>query len=318
MTNPVRQEDDRIDSRHVVVMKGIFEQKMEKLKKITMDYVESLLAKENEMDVVVLRYLLNDLLPLQDLQLNTDALILQAIKERNLPFVLNGTVYTRRGPRLKISGSSTDLNERTMLQTFGLAVSRILMDAPSITIDELAAGLVAENFTIPDNEPIESLLERSIKQGFFRGNVDLREQRIYRPKTENEQYQEQFLKELNALSKEIALDSAALKDAGDKIPGSLEALLLSPEKPRDISTVLDKAQKISNNIEDFIMDTCQVGKRVSIVDLSKQLKTRVHDEQLDIPYQIDQDIVEIMLEKMIEERKLSGYFEDDIHFIRKK
>ncbi|HME53874.1 MAG TPA: hypothetical protein VKM55_16735 [Candidatus Lokiarchaeia archaeon] len=320
MANQGRQDHDRKDGRRVAEMKGIYEQKLDELKKIAMNYVESLLANENDIDVVVLRYMLNDLLPpLQNLKLNTEALILQAIKERHLPFILNGTMYSRQGPRLKISRSSNDSKERSMLQAFVRIVTRSLEDARSITTDELVTTLEAESFVIPDNETIESLLERSIKLGFFKGYVDLVDGgRIYRQKTENEAYQEQFLKELNALSKESTLDFADGKAIDQKIPGDLEALLLSPEQPRNIESILEKSEEVSTNIEDFIMDACQVGKRVSISDLSKQLKTRVHDEQLDVPFQIDQDTVERMLEKMVEDRKLSGYFEDDVHFLRKR
>nr|MDO8112127.1 hypothetical protein [Candidatus Sigynarchaeota archaeon] len=302
-------------------MKGIFEQKLDKLKKMAKDYFESLLSKENEMDLVVLRYLLNDLLPLRDLKLNTDTLMLEAIKERNMPFVLEGTIYKRIGPRIKKSGPEVDLKERSMLQTFALILSRSLMDSRSVPIHDLELVLKKEGFSIPEGETLESLIEKAIKQGFFKGYMDLVEQKLFRAKTEKEQYQEQFMKELNALSREIADDAEKLKKfkAGEsKIPDGLEALLMSPEKPKDICGVLDKAESLEAKIQELLLDTIQVGRKVSITDLSKQLKERVHKEQVDVPWTIDNDAVEKLLEKLVDSRKITGYFEDSMHFFRKR
>jgi hypothetical protein len=301
-------------------MKGIFEKKIDKLKTMAKDYVESLLGKENEMDVVVLRFLLNDLLPLRDLNLNTDALILDAVRERKLPFVLDGTVYKRKGPRIRTAGPEIEFEQRTMLQRFGIILSRALMDARFVGMLALQRVLESEKFSIPENETLETLLEKTIRQGFFKGYVDLVEQRVYRAKTEGEQYQEQFLKDLNKLSREIASDATRLEDlkkTEGKIPPSLEILLLSPEK-KGITGVLDKAESVSQNLQDFIMAQVQVGKRVSVADLSRRLKDHVHRDHVDVPYAIDEEAVERILEKMVDDRKISGFFPDQSNFIRKK
>ncbi|MBN2151217.1 MAG: hypothetical protein JW839_07230 [Candidatus Lokiarchaeota archaeon] len=301
-------------------MRGIFEKKVDKLKAMTKDYVESLLGKQNEMDLVVLRFLLNDLLPLRDLNLDTDALIQEAVRERGLPFALDGTVYKRQGQLIKIAGPEIAFAERTMLQRFGLILSRGLMDARFLGMPDLQRMLDEEEFAIPEGETLETLLEKTIRQGFFKGYVDLVEQRVYRAKTEEEQYQEQFLKDLNKMAKEIASDAKKLEDlkkSESKIPAGLEILLLSPEK-RGITGVLDKAEAVSQNIQDFVMEQVQVGKKVSVADLSKRLKDHVHRDHVDVPYPIDEDAVERILEKLVEDRKIAGFFEDQSTFIRKR
>jgi GTPase SAR1 family protein len=322
LSRPVAtSEGERIrEAGKVEEMKGIFEKKIDKLKALAKDYVESLLGKQNEMDLVVLRYLLNDLLPLRDLDLNTDALILEAVRERDLPFVLDGTVYKRKGPRIKTLGPEIEFEERTILQRFGIILSRCLMDAKFIEILALQRSLEAEKFAIPEGETLETLLEKTIRQGFFKGYVDLVEQRVYRAKTEAENYQELFLKDLNRLSKEIASDATKLEDlkkSESKIPPGLELLLMSPEK-RGITGVLDNAEALSQKLQDFILTQVQVGKQVSVSELSRCLKDHVHRDHVDVPYAIDEETVERILEKMVEDRKIAGFFPDQSNFVRKK
>jgi hypothetical protein len=322
LSKPVAaSEGERIEGAgKIAEMKGIFERKIDKLKATAKDYVETLLGKENEMDLVVLRFLLNDLLPLRSLNLNTDALILEAVRERSLPFVLDGTVYKRKGPRIKTAGPEIRFEERTMLQRFGIILSRGLMDARFIGMPALQRLLETEQFLIPEGETMEKILEKTIRQGLFKGYIDLVEQRVYRAKTEAEQYQEQFLKDLNRMAREIASDATKLEDlkkSESKIPSGLEILLLSPGK-KGITGVLDKAEALSQNIQDFIMARVQVGKKVSVSELSRSLKDHVHRDHVDVPYVIDEEAVERILEKMVDDRKISGYFPDLSNFVRKQ
>ncbi|NMC05168.1 MAG: hypothetical protein GYA24_08155 [Candidatus Lokiarchaeota archaeon] len=304
----------------VDAMKGLFEKKVEALKKLAKDYVESLLGKENEMDLGVLRYLRNDLLPLRDLNLNTDTLILDAVRERDMPFMLDGTVYKRKGPRIKASAPEMQFEERTLLQRFSIILSRALMDARFVGLLALQRLLEAERFAIPDNETIETLLEKAIRQGFFKGHLDQVEQRVYRPRTEAEQYQEEFLKELNRLAREVGSDAKKLEDlkkVEENIPTSLETLLMSPEK-KDITGVLDKAESVSRDLQEFILTTVQVGKKISVAELSRTLKEHVRQDRIDIPYAINEESVERLLEDLVDNRKISGFFEDQSTFVRKR
>ncbi|MEX2680032.1 MAG: hypothetical protein Q6373_000400 [Candidatus Sigynarchaeota archaeon] len=321
LSEPVSTSEDERTKQTVKIeeMRGIFEKKVDKLKTMAKDYVESLLAKQNEMDLVVLRFLLNDLLPLRDLNLDTDFLIRDAVRDRNLPFELDGTVYKRKGAQIKTAGPEIEFQERTMLQRFGLILSRGLMDAKFIGMPDLERLLEAEKFTIPENETLETLLEKTIKHGFFKGYVDLVEQRVYRAKTQAEQYQEEFMRELNKMAKEIASDAKKLEDlkkSESKIPAGLELLLLSGKK--DITGVLDKAEALSQHIQDFIMNQLPVGKKTNIAELSKSLKDHVRRDRVDVPYTIDEEAVERILEEMVEKRKISGFFEDQSTFVRKK
>jgi undecaprenyl pyrophosphate synthase len=301
-------------------MKEVYEKKVAKLKSMAKDNVEILLSKENEMDIAVIRYLLNDLMPLRDLKLNADELVLDAIKARGLPFVLDGTIIKRQGSMIKQTRPELVHDMRSALQKLALVISRQLLETQHISMVELQRVLDAQNFTIPESETLETLIEQAIKHGYFNGFIDSVEQLVYRPKNEQERQQEAFMREINKLSKEIAVDAgrlADLKKVEAKIPPGLDALLLSP-KMHDLAEVLDKTEKSSRSIESFIMSAVKIGRKVSITDLSKQLKDHVHHEHVDVPFPIDDSTTGKILEKMVDTLKIYGYFDSSSNFIRRK
>ena len=63
-----KKEEEK--AKKIEELKKIQELKLKKLESIAINYVESLLSDENEMDTDVLKYLLNDLLPLKEMHEN--------------------------------------------------------------------------------------------------------------------------------------------------------------------------------------------------------------------------------------------------------
>jgi hypothetical protein len=109
----------------------------EKLREIGANYVESIFQNENEMDIAVLRYLLNDLLPLQEIRMNPDPIIASAIEQKHLPWRLEGTTYRRTGAQVikKFYGMEGKVSQ--VLRNFSELLQDIIKEKPFLSFAEI-------------------------------------------------------------------------------------------------------------------------------------------------------------------------------------
>ncbi|MFX0102910.1 MAG: hypothetical protein ACFFCS_25300 [Candidatus Hodarchaeota archaeon] len=317
-------DDKMTNEKEITELRNIQEMKIKKLEQITRDYVEELLKDENEIDRTTLAYLLDELLPLKEMREDEVTLIMSAIKERNLPWILDGDVFKRTGELVKKTLGKDQHEENKILKEFTNFLMSSLGNERSIGIDDFKAKLEETDFfkeTSKEEKDVsmESLLEESIEHGMFTGYVDAEERTIVRPKSAEEKYQETFKRELDRLSEEIMSDEKkieSLKRTEEKIPQDLESLLKFPEKPRDVMHALDKVSSGDVMIQDFILKNTPVGKKVSIIELNDKLQDYLEEKKMDLPFSITSESIEKILEGMVKNRMLVGYFEDDEHFKR--
>lgn len=305
-------------------LKNVQEMKIKKLEQITKDYVEELLKDENEIEITTLSYLLDELLPLKEMREDEKTLIAAAIEEKSLPWVLEDGVYKRTGEKIKKTIGKNQYEENMLLRNFTNFLISSIGTELSIDYDDFKAKLVQTDLFKEISEKkegitMESLLEEVIEHGMFKGYVDAVERKVFRPKTAEEKYQESFKRELDNLSEEIKTDEkkiAELKETEEHIPKDLESLLTFPDKPRDFFHALDSLEHESNQIQEFILRNTPVGKKVSIIELNEKIQQYMQQKDMELPFSINNESVENILEGMVKNRKLMGYFEDDTHFKR--
>nr|MDO8118421.1 hypothetical protein [Candidatus Sigynarchaeota archaeon] len=308
-------------TRNISEIRHVFDLKIEKLRNIAKDYVENLLAEKNEIELKVLRHLLNELLPLKEIHLDPGIVIKDAIHEKNLPWQLDGEVYKRTGPYVDLHHHEQGVQVERAVKSFCTLLHDCLKDNACISFDDFQQELQGKTFSFPDGENIETMIDRSIREGLFSGYVDLVDQRIYRPKSDDEKYQQAFHKELDVLAKEIKRDVNKMLELerikGD-IPRDLEAVLIAPEKPKDLAGLLDKTQAISKDLQQFLLDAIKPGMPASVDGLVAQIKTYGTARNVTFPFSIDRDAVEKLLEEMVLHGLIDGHFKGDNSFLREK
>ncbi len=308
-------------TRNVTEMRKMFDLKIEKLRSVAKDYVEKLLADENEIELKVLRHLLNELLPLKEIHLDPGVLIKDAIIEKQLPWALDGDIYKRSGALVDVHHHEKGVLMSRAVKKIASILRDCLKENACVSFDEVKQALERNAFTFPDGENIESLIERSIREGMFSGYIDLVTQHVYRPKSDDERYQQSFQKELNALAREIKHDANKMLDlerVKSEIPRDLEAVLIAPEKPKELTGILDTTQTISEQFKAFLLDALVIGSPVPVAPLVKQIKALGVARNITLPFTIDRAGIEKMLEDMVRQGVIDGYFQDDDTFVRRK
>lgn len=299
---------------HAETLRREHEHTVERVKQIAMDYTASILEHENEMDLDVLRYLLNDLLPLKDVHLVADAIVADAVASKGLPWRLEGAVYRREGAPVALLSWETQDEARRRLGAVANTVSAAVRDARSIAIDEVGPLLDGKGIEIPAGETVDSLLEAIISEGLFDGFVDLAAGRVHRNDTPRERYQKRFMQELDAAAASLAKEG----EGRAAIPPRIEAVLVSPDKPRSLDGLLDTAQARSRDVQDFITTFCKAGSKVSIESLNMNLQQHFKERHVDLPWDVKKGGIETFLEEMVKNRQIDGYFDGEDHFVRER
>ncbi|MHA1680645.1 MAG: hypothetical protein ACTSUE_06525 [Promethearchaeota archaeon] len=305
------KEQDKKD--RIEQLKNIEKMKIHRLEQITKDYVEILLQDENEIEIDVLRYLLLDLLPLAEVHEDVDELIELAIKEKKLPWKLDGEVYKRTGKPVEKPSWEDIEKEENFLKETGDVLGNIFKTKRQLSFHVIEKEFDQAGIVPPKGETIISLLERVIKKGFFKGHIDMVESVVVRGKSEGELYQERFLKELDQFKqKEVNDDAEEIIARTRKIPRDLESLLLAPDKPREIDGILETFDDEAQLIEKFITQSMHEHDSIKMVELHGKIKEYILTQHLTIPaVSISEEEVESILERLLHSGKIKGYFEKD-------